>query len=106
MFVSWSLGKNSIAIFVWGFIVALIVEGFFIIAGRTMFTELLGWKNAPKPISAFLDLGKKRLASVLGESIEIEESQASNLSSENLVKLFFSLNKEDQKKVKAEICKP
>lgn len=106
MFVSWSLGKHSIAIFIWGFIVALIVEGFFVLAGRTMFTELLGWKDPPKPISSFLDLGRNRLAQVLGKSIEVESSQAKELNTQSLIKLFFSLSKEDKEKVRSEICKP
>jgi len=106
MFIKWSLGKHSIAIFIWGFIVALIVEGFFVLAGRTMFTELLGWKNPPKPISTFLDIGRNRLAQVLGESVEIKTSEAKESASETLIKLFFSLSKSDKEKVKAEICRP
>jgi hypothetical protein len=106
MFVSWSLGKSSIAIFVWGFIVALIVEGFFVLAGRTMFTEVLGWKNPPKPIAYFLDLGKNRIAQVLGESVEVKTSQAKETTPDYLIKMFFSLSNKDKQKVKAEICKP
>lgn len=106
LFVSWSLGKHSVAIFVWGFIVALIVEGFFILAGRTMFTEILGWKNPPKPIAHLLDLGRNRLVYVLGESTEIKISQAKESSVNELIKIFFSLSTEEKQRVKAEICKP
>jgi len=106
LFVKWSLGRHSVSIFIWGFIVALIVEGFFVIAGRTMFTEILGWKNPPKPISTFLDIGRNRLAQVLSESVEIKTSETKEPPSETLIKLFFSLSKSDREKVKTAICKP
>ncbi len=106
MFIHWSLGRHSIAIFVWGFIVALIVEGFFILAGRTMFTEILGLKNLPKPISSFIDLGRSRVYKVLGESVEIKESSAiGGGDAKSLVKSFFLLDEAAKKEVKKQICK-
>ncbi len=106
MFIHWSLGRHSIAIFVWGFIVALIVEGFFILAGRTMFTEVLGLKNVPKPISSFIELGRNRVYQVLGESVEIKESSAvGGQNAESLIKTFFLLDKNEQKEVKDRICR-
>ncbi len=105
-FVHWSLGRHSIAIFVWGFIVALIVEGFFILAGRTMFTEVLGLRNIPKPISSFIELGRSRAYQVLGESMEVKESSAVvNQDTNLLIKSFFLLDESKQKEVKDKICR-
>lgn len=61
LYVNWSLGKSAIAMLFWGFLLAIIFEGFMLIAGKTLFTEIFGWQNAPKPISAFIDLGRDRL---------------------------------------------
>ncbi len=105
LFVHWSLGRHSIAIFVWGFIVALIVEGFFILAGRTMFTEILGLKNVPKPVSSFIELGRNRVYQVLGESIEVKESSALETTTKSLLKSFSLLNEKEQEEVKKEICR-
>ena len=71
LYVNWHLGRHSFAMFFWGFLLALIVEGFFIVGGRTLFTEILGMKNAPKPISTILDIGRSRLINVLGISDQI-----------------------------------
>lgn len=106
MFIHWSFGRQSIAIFAWGFIVALIVEGFFILAGRTMFTELLGLRNLPKPISSFIDLGRSRVYQVLGESVEIKESSAvSDPDAQSLIKSFFLLDEQGKKEVKNQVCR-
>ena len=48
-FLNWSL-KGGIFGIALGFFLALILEGFLIIGGKTVVTEILGWKNAPKPI--------------------------------------------------------
>ena len=58
LYIHWSLGKNSIAFLFWGFILALILEGFLIIGGKTVLTEVLGWQDVPKPINTALDLGR------------------------------------------------
>src|SRR5512146_2596014 len=49
-YVDWSLKGGVFGIF-FGFLLALILEGFLLIGGRTAITEVLGWKNAPAPIS-------------------------------------------------------
>lgn len=63
-FVNWSLRGGVFGIF-FGFLLALILEGFLLIGGRTVITELLGWRNAPKPISIALDAGRGKLIQVL-----------------------------------------
>ena len=53
--LDWSLKGAVFGIFL-GFLLALIFEGFLIIGGRTALTEILGWKDAPKPIANILDV--------------------------------------------------
>lgn len=54
--------------FVLGFVFAVVVEGFLMVGGKTLFIEMLGWKNAPKPIVSALDSGRGELRKVLGVS--------------------------------------
>ena len=76
MYIHWSIAKPSLAMIFWGFLLAIIIEGFFLISGRTLLTEILGWENAPKPISTVLDAGRAKLVNVLGENEQIPDSQA------------------------------
>src|SRR3989344_3611937 len=64
-FIDWSVKGALFGIFI-GFFLALILEGFLIIGGRTALTELLGWKSPPKPIANVLDAGRAKLVDVLG----------------------------------------
>ena len=105
-FVHWSL-KGGIAGLFFGFLLALFVEGFLLIAGRTAVTEILGWKNAPKPIKTALDLGHDKLINVLGVTEEIPTSNASNESTvDEVLTVLQSLNPSEIKKIKAIICTP
>src|SRR3972149_11077219 len=49
-----------------GFLLAFFIEGLFVAAGSTVFIQLMGWKNPPKPISNALDAGRLKLTRVLG----------------------------------------
>jgi len=90
-----------------GFLLALILEGFLLIGGKTALTEVLGWKNAPKPISVALDLGRSKLIQVLGINTEIPSSIAKeNITIQTAVETLQSLNPADMKKVKSLICQP
>jgi hypothetical protein len=107
LYVHWSLGKSSIAMLFWGFLLALILEGFLILGGRTMFTEVLGWESAPKPISTALDMGRNKLVDVLGITDEIPESTASEKPTyQRVVGDYQGLTFEDKKNVKNFICQP
>ncbi|SRR5258708_4009827 len=59
-FMSWSLSGAGIGIIV-GFLLALILEGFLIVGGKTVITAALGWKNAPAPIQSVLTEGHQKL---------------------------------------------
>ncbi len=89
-----------------GFALALILEGFLLIGGKTVLTEVLGWKNAPKPISTALDTGRSKLVDVLGVTAPIPESNACTLASaSSLTQAYSQLTKKEQDQAKASICK-
>lgn len=104
--MEWSF-KGALFGMFWGFLLALLLEGFLIVGGKTAVTEILGWKNAPKPILAVLDSGRSQLIQVLGIKSEIPTSVAKeNTTVQGAVETFQSLNPADMKKVKTLICQP
>ena len=103
-FVNWSVKGALFGIF-FGFLLALILEGFLIIGGRTVITSILGWKNAPAPISLALDAGRNKLIQVLGIKDQIPSSLAKEETTvTGAVELLQSLNPADIKKVKTIFC--
>lgn len=105
-FVSWSMKGSLMGIF-FGFLLALILEGFLIIGGKTAVTELLGWKDAPKPVTVALNKGKEKLVDVLGVTDEIPSSLASeDPTAEDAITILQSLDPSEIKKVKSLICNP
>lgn len=107
LYVHWSVSKPAVSFIFYGFLLALIVEGFLILSGRTLFTELLGWKSAPKPISTVLDIGRNELVDVLGTTEEIPSSYAEEKPTyKSVIERFESLPSEERVKVTDFICKP
>lgn len=105
LYVHWNLSKTSISFLFYGFLFALILEGLFILSGRTMFTQILGWENAPKPISALLDTSRAKLVDVLGVTEEIPSSYASEPPTYNsVVGDYENLTIEEKETVKNFIC--
>lgn len=103
-FVNWSIKGALFGIF-FGFLLALILEGFLIIGGKTALTELLGWEKAPKPVLTALEAGRAKLVQVLGVTAEIPISTAQEKpTAENLIKFFQSLNPQEVSRVKKTIC--
>jgi len=77
------------------------------IGGRTFFTVILGWKNAPQPILSVLDSGREKLVDVLGVQSQVPESAAKqSTSKESVVSDFQSLSPEEAQKVRLQICEP
>ena len=103
LYVNWSL-KGSMAMIFFGFLLAFIVEGFLILGGRTLFTEIIGWENAPKPISTALDIGRNRLVEVLGVTQEVPESSAKSYSSADIFSLYQSLPDSEKQSLQTSIC--
>jgi len=92
-----------------GFLLALILEGFLIIGGKTAITQVLGWKEAPKPIANLLEIGRDKLVQVLGEQAEVRIPDAVaklNPTFNDAVVFFQSLNPSEAQKLKNFICKP
>lgn len=63
-FLEWSLSGLGIGLFI-GFILAIVLEGFLLIGGKTVITGLLSWKDAPPQIQNILNDGHTRLLEVL-----------------------------------------
>jgi len=104
--IGWSMKGALFGLF-FGFLLALIFEGFLIIGGKTAITELIGWENAPKPISNILDSGRSKLVQVLGITQEIPASVAKEDGTvENAIEVFQSLDPQESAKVRKMICEP
>lgn len=71
-FVKWSMKGGLIGLF-FGILLTLLLEGFLLVSGHTALTGLLGWKNAPKPISTALDVGKEKLTNTLLDGLNPSE---------------------------------
>jgi hypothetical protein len=65
VYVGWSFRQAGSMLLI-GFLLALILEGFMILSGKTLLIGILGWRSAPKPISTALDEGRSKLIQVLG----------------------------------------
>lgn len=105
-FVDWSVKGAIFGIF-FGFLLALILEGFLIIGGKTAVTELLGWKQPPKPIADLLEIGRVKLVQVLGVSSEIPRSVAKvSPTAKDMVDFFQALSPNEAGKVRKIICQP
>lgn len=105
-FMSWSI-KGAIFGLFFGFLLTLILEGFLLISGRTIFTEVLGWKNAPKPVAVFLDAGRSKLVKVLGISDQVPATKAEEkLNKDEVVRAYQSLAPADASSVRKMICAP
>ena len=103
-FVNWSLKGVLFGLF-FGFLLVLALEGFLIIGGKTALTSILGWKNAPQPLTAALNLGREKLIQVLGIKDEIPTSVAKTaLTAKDVVNFFQSLNPAEVARVKKIIC--
>lgn len=103
--LNWSV-KGGIFGILLGFLLALIFEGFLLVGGKTAITEVLGWKNAPKPIANVLDAGRAKLVKVLGVNSEIPKSSAKYYSREEVIEGFQSLSPSEARSARDLICKP
>ena len=105
-FIDWSIKGAIFGIFI-GFLLALVLEGFLIIGGRTALTEVLGWKNAPKPLVGAIDQGRKKLVDVLRVTDEVPASVAkADPTVDDAVQLFQSLDPSESAKARSLICQP
>ncbi|MFZ5933064.1 MAG: hypothetical protein ACOYT7_03260 [Patescibacteria group bacterium] len=104
--IGWSIKGALFGLF-FGFLLALIFEGFLIIGGKTAVTEILGWKNAPKPLVNVIDAGRAKLVNVLGVTQEIPSSVAKeNPTTEDAVNILQSLDPVERERVRSLFCAP
>jgi hypothetical protein len=106
LYIKWSFSGWPAWLFM-GFLLALVLEGFLLLGGRTVVTGLLGWKNPPKPISTALEVSRAKLVDVLGVTDEIPSSIASEEPTYSSVVFDFqSLSQDEAKKARSFICQP
>lgn len=99
--IDWEF-KGIVPGLIMGFLLATVLEGFLLVSGSTALIKVLGWKNAPKPISNVLDVGRNKFKQVLGDSdtkIEIREA-----SSTSVLEDYRKLNSSQAKTVRLMIC--
>ena len=105
-FMNWHIRGILPGVFM-GLLLTLFVEGFLIIGGKTLLTEVLGWENAPKPIANVLDSGRSKLVKVLGVTDEIPESKASeDLNIDELIYYYEKLTDTDKDNLQSVVCEP
>lgn len=97
-FVKGSLNGGVVGL-VFGIIFTLIVEGFLLLNGQTALMTVFGWKNAPKPFSTALEIGKDKFKTVLGVS-------TTNPTTKDAISVIQSLDPNEITKIKAIICTP
>lgn len=106
LYVGWSI-KGLMPGIMFGFALALILEALFILAGRTVFTELLGWENPPKPIAVALDFGKEKVEKTLGASSSVPTLKASDVNTaESVMSVVVSMEEIEKQKLQRLFCKP
>jgi len=106
VYVNWSFKAAGSMILI-GFVLAVVLEGFMVLGGRTLFTEVLGWKNPPKPISVLLNASRAKLVKVLGVAEEVPASYASETPNyKRVVSDYQSLSPKEAEKVRLQICQP
>ena len=105
--LTWSIKGALFGVF-FGFLLALIFEGFLIIGGKTAITEIIGWKSAPKPLLNVLEAGRSRLVDVLGvTTAEIPALSAKeNPGVEDALKVIQSLDPQESQILKKSLCEP
>jgi hypothetical protein len=105
-YVDWSV-KGILPGLTFGFVLAILVEGLFLIGGKTLFTEIIGWKTAPKPISNVLDASREKIVNVLGAETQIPNSNAASAPTKDSILVDFkSLSSSDQTTLKQSLCAP
>jgi hypothetical protein len=109
-FVHWHMGGMIPGVF-FGFMIAIFLEGIFIVGGKTVLTEVLGWRSAPKPLANFLDAGRNQMINVLGASDKIIQSTPADVSAlENasvgdMMTFYQNMTQTDKESLQQFICK-
>ena len=100
---------------IFGIIITLIFEGFALVGGHTIITGILGWENAPKPISVALDSGRNQLANVLGVSdvsikapeclpAQAGKNENTEITPKSVLSNYFKLDDTGRDTIQGQIC--
>lgn len=103
IYVGWSI-KGFIPAVFFGVLLTLLVEGLFLVSGRTIITQIFGIRNAPKPISTALDEGKVQLMDVLGVSDEVKDCVVPKATIQTVMWDYNQLSEKESDSVKDLIC--
>lgn len=106
LYVHWSLGSSSWSMLLWGFLLAIILEGLVLVSGKTILMNVLGWKNPPKPISTALDTSREQFIRVLGAEDEVPKKLEEKPSYQSVVENYRELPDSEKKKASVFICEP
>lgn len=87
-----------------GLILALLLEGILLVSGRTVLTEVLGWKDAPKPISNVLEASRGRLADVLGSSTIPQSNASEKPTIGGIISDYDNLTVGEQESLQSLLC--
>lgn len=102
--MDWSMKGAFFGIF-FGFILAIILEGFLLVGGSTFLVTVFGWKNAPKPVSTALDIGRSKLQNVLGiSSISYNVGESIKLTTK-IIDIYAALSPNEKEEINRLICK-
>lgn len=106
LYVHWSLGSSAWAMLLWGFLLALVLEGLILVSGKTILMSVFGWRNPPQPVDILLSTGREKFIQVLGVEDEAKKNQNLKTNYQTVVLDFRSLPEEERKKAKVFICEP
>lgn len=107
LYVHWSMGKNAFAMLFWGVVLTIILEGFMMLSGRTLFTEILGMRNVPKPFSTLLAIGRQKFTDVLGQESTVPYSSADySLNSDQMYTLYSKMDQSESQRFREILCQP
>lgn len=88
-----------------GFTLALLIEAILLVGGKTVITELLGWKDAPKPISSAIEISRSHFVEVLGVNSSVPEGNAQNkLGTDGIMQSYEELSEKEKKSLQKLIC--
>jgi hypothetical protein len=102
-YANWGL-KGVLPGVTFGFLLALLLEGMLLVGGKTILTEVLGWKDAPKPISNALEASRTSFVSVLGAESAIPESAAKEPSVGSIMSSYTELPDSEKESLQSLIC--
>ena len=104
-FMDYSVRGGAVGV-VLGFLLALVIEGFLLVGGKSILINVFGWKNPPKPLSNALDAGKNQLITVLGAQSQPTPENKDQATTSQVVFQYQGLSTAQAKEARSIICSP